>query len=96
MVLFLVSVIYEVFLSVKDLMLLYELKMVIYIDIHLAIDIMCGSNCSRCLKVGKHCRVNTPGKNVCEEDCIHTSGILRSTPGTNPESNVILCGIVLQ
>lgn len=41
MVLFLVSVIYKVFLSVKDSMLLYELKMVIYIDIHLAINTMC-------------------------------------------------------
>lgn len=63
MILLLASVIYKVILSVKDSMLLYELKMDIYIEINLAVKRMCGANCSRCLKVGKHCPVHTLGKN---------------------------------
>jgi len=58
----LASVIYKVLLLVKYSMFLYELKMVVHIEIHLAINRMCWLNCSRCLKVGNHCPVNTPGK----------------------------------
>lgn len=46
-VLFLASLVYKVLLSAKDSMLLYELKITINIEIHLAINRMCWANCSK-------------------------------------------------
>lgn len=96
MILLLASVIYKVLLSVKDSMLLYELKMVIYIETNLTVKRMCWANCSRCLKVGKHCPVHTLGKKLFKADCTYSSGILRNPLVSNHEPNVALCRCVLQ